>query len=79
MNNADLKKALKRLISGTYDADTRFKEVYNAILSFISAAFPELMVVDNKTAWSKIPPKMVEYIKSLPEYDEEVFKAITEE
>ena len=40
--------------------------------------FPELMSVDNKTAWSKIPPEMVEYIKSLPEYNEKIFKAITE-
>ena len=43
-----------------------------------SIAFPELMSVDNKTAWSKIPPEMLEYIKSLPEYNEKIFKAITE-
>ena len=43
-----------------------------------SIAFPELMSVDNKTAWSKIPPEMLEYIKSLPEYNDKIFKAITE-
>ena len=42
-----------------------------------SIAFPELMFVDNKTAWSKMPIKMVDYIKSLPEYDETVFENIT--
>ena len=41
--------------------------------------FPELREVDNKTAWSKMPKEMLEYIKSLPEYDEEIFKNITEE
>ena len=41
--------------------------------------FPELCEVDNKTAWSKMPKEMLEYIKSLPEYDEEIFKKITED
>lgn len=31
MNNADLKKALKRLISGTYDADTKEYVIQTAI------------------------------------------------
>ena len=43
-----------------------------------SIAFPELMSVDNKTAWSKMPDEMRTYIKSLLEYDENIFKAITE-
>ena len=41
-------------------------------------AFPELITVNNKTAWSKMPAEMIEYIKSLPEYNEKIFKAITE-
>lgn len=41
--------------------------------------FPELREVDNKTAWSKMPKEMIDYIKSLPEYDEKIFKKITEE
>jgi hypothetical protein len=36
------------------------------------------MFVDNKTAWSKMPDDMKKYLVSLPEYDEEVFKSITE-
>ena len=39
-------------------------------------AFPELVGVDNKTAWSKMPKEMRDYIESLPEYDEEIFNAI---
>ena len=42
-----------------------------------SIAFPELMSVDNKTAWSKMPCEMIAYVKSLPEYDEKIFYAIT--
>lgn len=41
--------------------------------------FPDLCEVDNKTAWSKMPKEMLDYIKSLPEYDEEIFKKITDE
>ena len=40
--------------------------------------FPELIENDTKTAWSTMPKEMLEYIKSLPEYDEKIFKAITE-
>ena len=36
------------------------------------------MNVDNKTAWSKMPAEMKEYLQSLPEYDEKVFKEVTE-
>ena len=39
-------------------------------------AFPELMYVDNKTAWSKIPKEMVDYLKSLPEFDEKVYEEV---
>ena len=41
-----------------------------------SLCFPELMCVDNKTAWSKMPLEMVEYIKSLPEFNEKIFNSI---
>ena len=43
-----------------------------------AVTFPELMTVDNKTAWSKMPKEMKEYIQGLPEYDEEIFKEIAE-
>lgn len=43
-----------------------------------SLCFPLLKEVDNKTAWSTMPEEMLEYIKSLPEYNEKIFKKITE-
>ena len=39
--------------------------------------FPELMKVDNATAWSKMPKEMDEYIRALPEFDEDIYKKIT--
>lgn len=39
--------------------------------------FPELMTVDTKTAWSKMPKEMEEYIRSLPEFNEKIFNEIT--
>ena len=45
-------------------------------LEWYRIAFPELMNIDNKTAWSKMPQEMKDYLKSLEEYDEEIFESI---
>ena len=39
--------------------------------------FPQLANVDNDIAWSKIPADMLEYIKSLPEFNEKVWNKLT--
>ena len=39
--------------------------------------FPQLKEVENAVAWGKMPGEMLEYIKSLPEYDEKIFTEIT--
>ena len=41
--------------------------------------FPQLQEIDNKTAWSKMPADMMEYIKSLPEFDEKIWQKLTGE
>lgn len=38
---------------------------------------PAIEGVDNKTAWSSMPEEMLNYIKSLPEYNEKIFNKIT--
>ena len=43
-----------------------------------AVCFPELMEYNPKEAWAKMPDEMLKYIQSLPEYDEKIFKAITE-
>ena len=39
--------------------------------------FPKLKKVDEKDAWAKMPKKMKDYIKSLPEFDAAVWEEIT--
>lgn len=39
--------------------------------------FPQLENVDNDVAWSKMPEEMFEYIKNLPEFDEDIWSKIT--
>lgn len=39
--------------------------------------FPKLKTVSNEDAWAKIPAEMEEYIRSLPEFDEEVWQKLT--
>ena len=46
-------------------------------LEWYETNIPAIVSVDNKTAWSSMPKKMLEYIKSLPEYDEKIFNKIT--
>ena len=38
---------------------------------------PAIVRVPNEVAWSFMPKEMKEYLQSLPEYDEEVFKKVT--
>lgn len=45
-------------------------------LEWYETNIPAIVSVDNKTAWSFMPQEMKEYIQSLPEYDEEIFKQI---
>ena len=40
--------------------------------------FPKLKEVSNKDAWAKMLSKMRKYVESLPEYNEKIFKKITE-
>ena len=47
-------------------------------LEWWAVCFPELMEYKPKEAWAKMPDEMRQYIQSLPEYDEKIFKAITE-
>ena len=46
-------------------------------LEWYETNIPAIKSVDNKTAWSSMPKEMLEYIKSLPEYDEQIFNKIT--
>ena len=46
-------------------------------LKWYETNIPEIVRVDNKTAWSFMPENMKKYIQSLPEYDEKIFNKVT--
>ena len=46
-------------------------------LEWYETNIPAIEGVDNKTAWSSMPEEMLNYIKSLPEYNEKIFNKIT--
>ena len=46
-------------------------------LEWYETNIPAIKSVDNKTAWGSMPEEMLNYIKSLPEYDEQIFNKIT--
>ena len=46
-------------------------------LEWYETNIPSIVGVDNKTAWSSMPEEMLNYIKSLPEYNEKIFNKIT--
>lgn len=46
-------------------------------LKWYETNIPAIVSVDNKTAWSFMPKEMLEYIKSLPEYNERIFNKVT--
>lgn len=45
-------------------------------LAWFQANISAIMCIDDKTAWSEMPKDMLKYIKSLPEYNEEIFNKI---
>ena len=47
-------------------------------LEWYETNIPAIVNVEPKKAWSFMPKEMLDYIKSLPEYSEKIFKKITE-
>lgn len=45
-------------------------------LEWYETNIPAIVSVPNDVAWSFMPKKMLEYIKSLPEYNEKIFNKI---
>ena len=45
-------------------------------LEWYEANIPDIVKVDNKTAYSFMPKDMVDYIKNLPEFNEKIFDEI---
>lgn len=47
-------------------------------LEWYETNIPAIVKVEPKVAWSSMPKEMLEYIKSLPEFNAKIFKKITE-
>ena len=63
-----------------FDWTPKFNNAYDlkGNLEWYETNIPAIVSVDNKTAWSFMPQDMLEYIKSLPEFDADIFYKITE-
>ena len=55
------------------DNITRWNKGFTAC----SRGLQKIVAVDNKTAYADMPQKLIEYLKSLPEFDAEIFNEIT--
>lgn len=67
----------EKLLSFRWDPKFHNAEELKGDLEWCETNIPAITSVDIETAWSLMPKEMLEYIQSLPEYNEEVFKKVT--
>lgn len=62
-----------------FDWFPKFHNMYDlkGDMEWWRVCFPELVDVEPKEAWAKMPQKMLDYIRSLPEFDAKVFEKVT--
>ena len=62
-----------------FDWFPKFNNAYDlkGNLEWYETNIPNIVKVDNKTAWGFMPKEMLDYIKSLPEFDQEIFDKVT--
>ena len=70
-------KIYKRLDDFGYFPKWRNLETLKEGKDWVDICWPEMRENSIKTAWSDMPPEMLAYIRSLPEFDDEIFKVIT--
>ena len=66
----------KKLLSFNWYPSFNNAEKLKSNLRWCETNIPAIRGVENKTAWSFMPEEMKEYIKSLTEYNEEIFNKI---
>ena len=62
---------------GWYPKFTNAFDYYEKEKKWECVPAPRIEGVDDKTAYKEMPKKLIEYFKSLPEFDAEIFTAIT--
>lgn len=72
------KEVYDKLLSFDWSPKFNNAEDLKGNLEWYETNIPAIVSVENKTAWSFMPEEMKAYIQSLPEYDEKIFKKVTE-
>ena len=74
---ARYKEVLLKILSFNWYPKFNNAEELKGDLEWYETNIPAIVRVPNEVAWSFMPKEMKEYLQSLPEYDEEVFKKVT--
>lgn len=70
-------KNIRECADGWYPKFTNAFDYYEKEKKWECVPAPRIEGVDDKTAYKEMPKKLIEYFKSLPEFDAEIFTAIT--
>nr|DAK64935.1 MAG TPA: hypothetical protein [Caudoviricetes sp.] len=73
----EVKEKIRECADGWYPKFTNAFDYYKKEKKWECVPAPRIEGVDDKTAYKEMPKKLIEYFKSLPEFDEEIFTEIT--
>ena len=73
----EVKENIRKCADGWYPKFTNAFDLYEKEKKWECVSAPGIEGVDDKTAYKDMPEKLIEYFKSLPEFDAEIFTAIT--
>ena len=71
------KKVFAEIMSFDWSPKFNNAEELKGQLEWYEANIPAIVSVPNEIAWLFMPQEMKDYLQSLPEYDEKVFKKVT--
>ena len=73
----EVKENIRKCADGWYPKFTNAFDYYKKEKKWECVPAPRIEGVDDKTAYKDMPKKLIEYFKSLPEFNAEIFTAIT--
>ena len=73
----EVKENIRKCADGWYPKFTNAFDYYEKEKKWECVPVPRIDGVDDKTAYKDMPQKLIEYFKSLPEFNAEIFTAIT--
>ena len=73
----EVKEKIRKCADGWYPKFTNAFDYYEKEKKWECVPAPRIEGVDDKTAYKDMPKKLIEYFKSLPEFDAEIFTEIT--